>query len=264
MAFLDIERLYENGDVLLEIDLDAIQESITDFLNVTRVSDDNLATRGITGSTKVINLSVTTDKLASDAVTTTKILDANVTEAKLAADSISTDKFVAVAVTEAKLASGAVTTDKIADEAVTPAKREAHNDEISTAGSLTTTSTSEQDIPSATVTITTTGKPVLLYLQKNTATNESGISTSIQVATTHKIRLYRDVALLGMYPTRFQGSLTLTDDGSASVGVLSGQISALDVVSAGTYTYKATFQAGGAGGASCELLGLKLVAVELV
>lgn len=50
------------------------------------------------------SLSVTTAKIAADAVTTAKILDANVTTAKLATDAVTTVKITDDNVTEAKIA----------------------------------------------------------------------------------------------------------------------------------------------------------------
>lgn len=96
MATLSATRSYEDGEVLVEADLDAFLDDIETFINTTKFNDDNIQNSGITGSTKLLNASVTesklaanavsTNKLAADAVTTAKILDANVTAAKLAPD----------------------------------------------------------------------------------------------------------------------------------------------------------------------------------
>lgn len=74
--------------------------------------------------------SVTTAKLADDAVTADKIApdvsftpaDGSITAAKLANDAVTTDKLVNGAVTTDKLGSGAVTTNKLAGGAVTTNK----------------------------------------------------------------------------------------------------------------------------------------------
>lgn len=94
MASLDTTRNYNDGEVLVEADLDAFLDDIETFLNVTKINDDNIQNNGITGSTKLLNQSVTESKLASNSVTTLKIADGNVTTAKIAD----------AAVTEAKLA----------------------------------------------------------------------------------------------------------------------------------------------------------------
>jgi microcystin-dependent protein len=84
MATLTVTKTYQDGDVLLESDLDGIKSSIETFLNITGLNDDNIQDGGITGSTKLVNGSVTQAKLASDAVTTAKVVDGSVTIAKLA------------------------------------------------------------------------------------------------------------------------------------------------------------------------------------
>jgi hypothetical protein len=65
---------------------------------------------------------VTAAKLAPNAVTTAKILDANVTEAKLATGSVTVNKIGAAAVTNAKLGLLSVATGNLQDDAVTTAK----------------------------------------------------------------------------------------------------------------------------------------------
>lgn len=77
MPSLTISKTYEDGDVLLESDLDLIRTDITTFINTTKLDADNLQ-----------DAAVTTAKLASDAVTTAKITDANVTTAKIADNAI--------------------------------------------------------------------------------------------------------------------------------------------------------------------------------
>jgi microcystin-dependent protein len=95
MATLVITKTYADGDILTEADLDAIKDDVEAFLNVTGINDDNIQTAGITASSKLIdatistakiaNSAITAGKLAADSVTTVKILDANVTPAKLSA-----------------------------------------------------------------------------------------------------------------------------------------------------------------------------------
>jgi hypothetical protein len=82
----------------------------------SEINDNEITT------SKIVNLAITTAKLADDAVTTVKILNANVTAAKLASDSVTTVKILDANVTAAKLASDSVTTVKILDNNVTTAK----------------------------------------------------------------------------------------------------------------------------------------------
>tara|TARA_R100000951_G_scaffold69571_2_gene58550 strand:- start:1677 stop:3005 length:1329 start_codon:yes stop_codon:yes gene_type:complete len=71
---------------------------------------------------KLANNAVTTAKLANNAVTTAKLADANVTTAKLANNAVTTAKLADANVTTAKLANNAVTTAKVANGSITPAK----------------------------------------------------------------------------------------------------------------------------------------------
>ncbi len=138
MASLNVTRSYDDGEVLVRADLDAFLDDLETFFNATKINDDNIQNSGITGSTKLLNGSVTASKLGTGSVTTAKlddlavtsakianggvatinILDANVTVAKLATDSVSTIKIIDANVTTGKLANDAVTNPKLADDAV--------------------------------------------------------------------------------------------------------------------------------------------------
>lgn len=84
MATLSITKQWANGEVLLEADLDYIKTDLETFLNTTKINDDNIQTGGITGSSKLVDLSVTAGKMATDSVTTAKIEALAVTNAKIA------------------------------------------------------------------------------------------------------------------------------------------------------------------------------------
>jgi hypothetical protein len=106
--------------------------------------DVAVAGTGVT-TAKIVDLNVTTAKLAAGAVTTAKLVDSSstttgVTTAKIADDAVTTAKILNLAVTTAKLesyssGSTGVTTAKIADLAVTTAKLESYT----TAGTGVTT-----------------------------------------------------------------------------------------------------------------------------
>ncbi|MGD8545516.1 MAG: hypothetical protein PVH12_05010 [Candidatus Bathyarchaeota archaeon] len=66
--------------------------------------------------------SVTTDRIADEAVITTKLADGNVSSAKILDGTITAVDLADGSVITAKIVNGAVTTTKIADEAVTTAK----------------------------------------------------------------------------------------------------------------------------------------------
>jgi hypothetical protein len=85
------------------------------------VTNAKISSNAVT-TTNIADLNVTAAKLASDSVTTVKIVDSNVTAVKLASDSVTTAKIVDSNVTAVKLASDSVTTAKIVDSNVTAVK----------------------------------------------------------------------------------------------------------------------------------------------
>lgn len=137
MPTLTLSKTYDDLALLDAVDLDNWLDDLETFLNVTKLTDTNIAAGGITASSSIANSTVPTAKLASSsiteavladgAITAAKITDANVTTAKIASSAVTTDKLGSSAVTTAKLDSSAVTTAKIADGAVTKALRESSN-----------------------------------------------------------------------------------------------------------------------------------------
>ena len=73
MPLISIPKNYLDGDVYFESDVDDIRDGIVDFLNVDRIDDVNIQNEGITGSDKLVDASVSTAKIADEAVTEPKI-----------------------------------------------------------------------------------------------------------------------------------------------------------------------------------------------
>ena len=113
MSTIDIRREYNDGDILLESDLDAIVDDIETFLNTTKINDDNIQTSGITASTKLVDASISTAKLANSAVTTAKINDDAVTTAKILDSNVTTAKIADSNVTNAKVAADSIQSTKM-------------------------------------------------------------------------------------------------------------------------------------------------------
>jgi hypothetical protein len=171
---------------------------------------------------------VGTASIRDDAITTDKILDDAVTADKLK-DSASVD------------ADRAVTTNHIRDGAITSAKLATRNYAISSAAPVaSTTSTTMVDVTNLSVSITTTGRPVIVALVG------SGSTTS-----------------------EFSGGLTVNfKRGSTTVGVFysSGTVECqgvlnLDTPAAGTYTYKVQYASNS--GSSVSITGPRLLVLEL-
>jgi hypothetical protein len=163
-------------------------------------------------------LQVTAAKLAADAVETAKIKDLNVTSGKLAADSV----------IAGKIADGAVNaTAKLADGIVTQAKRATATSAVSSScGSVSYIGGSRQDVTNLSVTITKSGRPVLLMLQGNTSGNgwiKFGASTQflyfVRTSTDLSQFLYNIATEVVFPPGSFQVIDTDTGTGSTTYKV---------------------------------------------
>lgn len=261
MAQIDIDRNYTNGQALLEADLDAIQTSVKTFVNTTKFNEDNLQTNAIDAATKVVDGSVTTAKIGTGQVTSTKIADLAVTTAKILDANITTAKLAADAVTTAKLDASAVTTAKVVDHAVTVAKRSAPGVQISSLINYTTTSGTEVDVTNATVTITTTGNPVMIYLMNSATQGGTGLQTGSDTTTKTSFLLYRDSTLVATYYMRAKSSGTPSNIfHEAPAG-----ITAIDIgLAAGTYVYKLAIKDANGSSTASGIQNCKLVAYEVI
>ena len=97
-----------------------------DAVTTIKILDGNVTTPKIANdavtTVKILDGNVTTNKLANDAVTTVKILDGNVTTNKLADNAVTSTKISNNAITTTKILDANVTTAKLADVSVTSAK----------------------------------------------------------------------------------------------------------------------------------------------
>ena len=118
--------------------------------------------------------SISTVKLADDAVTTDKIADGAVGNGDLAADAVSTDKILDGGVGSSDLADEAVTGDKVANGAIGTSQLAL--DAVTTIGTVNigpggdypeTTSIIYTDVPGVEITMETSGNPVLILFQGN-------------------------------------------------------------------------------------------------
>jgi len=177
--------------------------------------------------------------LASNSVTTVKIADANVT----------TDKIADANVTTAKILDANVTTSKIADAAITQAKRASLGQQISSSsGTYSTTSTSVVAVTNLTLSITTTGRPVMLMVIPAT----SGTCNFETSGGASGIFFYR-----GSSPI----AESLIGNLLEALALPPSSLSFVDIVAAGTYTYTLRVKAGS--GATVEVTNCRLVAFEL-
>jgi hypothetical protein len=245
-----ITRSYADGLDLTEAMLDSICDGVETKLETTKLNDDNLQNAGITGSTKLVDGSVTAVKLATDAVTTVKIQDDAVTKAKIAADlagsglAQNVDGSLEVTVDASTIEINAdtlrvkdsgITTAKINAAAVTRAKLAAVGQQTSSGTSgQTVTSTSLTDLSNGSVSLTTTGRPVFIGLVSRTPATNAYIQNSGSTSPTCYVAFLRDGTVV------YQQEMTVSATGASAV-VTRLPISCfwtIDTPAAGTYTYK--------------------------
>jgi len=194
---------------------------------------------------KIDNLGVTEGKINTGAVTVNKLGALAVETAKIDNLAVETAKIDNLAVTEGKINTGAVTNTKIgnlavdtaqiAANAVTRAKIEAVGQQISTvSGAFSTTSATFVDVTNLSVTITTTGRPVMVVLAASGTTNSYlGIQSGTDTAE-GRVQILRGGSVLSKYPiyTRAAGATSM-------ITRFPPGMTSIDTPTAGTYTYKA-------------------------
>jgi hypothetical protein len=190
---------------------------------------------------------ILTADIGDDQVTTVKIPDSNITTAKIAN----------LNVTTAKIADSNVTTAKIADLNVTRPKLVAVGQQVSgSSGTFSTNSASYVDVTNLTVTITTTGRPVMIMVTNDGSGNDSYLSLSgPNAGGTGFVQTLRDASTIGV------DQLSTANGISPFIPV--GCLSKLDTPAAGTYTYKVQARTPNSPTTTVDFRYAKLVAFEL-
>lgn len=226
---------YQDAQLLLADDLDQMAFSLENFLNFssggTGVNNDNIQDSGLIGS-----------NLAPGSVVT----------ASIAANSISTDKLATGAVTSIKIANNAITNSKIPDNEITRQKLANPNQDF---GSFATTVSGSGLVELASVTLTTVGRPVYIFLPAfpfsgtpgtNDNSFQQGVNphpNSLSTNLDFEIFVYRDLTLI------YESTIKLI--GRQSVGgttierrirIPTGCVQTMDDPSAGAHTYKLYMQ----------------------
>lgn len=211
---------------------------------VTTSKINNLAVT----SAKIATGNVTATQLGTDAVETVKIKNLNVTVAKLATDSVETVKIKNLNVTAGKLAVDSVETSKIKALNVTRPKLVAVGQQIATVitSSWPAPSTSFTDMPNQSITITSTGRPIIIGVTpQDPDTNGPGVITCGLNAGGSSgkfyegfIQLVRDTTNLAIWKFGGDIDVVLGPATFVSVDVPCSVMSTIDAIGAGTYTYK--------------------------
>ena len=247
MPTLTLSKAYDTGQILDASDLTTWLTEVEVLLNDTKLNDDNIQDGGITGSSKLADSSISSDRLAASAITTAKIADSGISDdTVINASAVTTDKIAADGVTTAKIADSAITTAVIPDSSLSKAKV-AFTDVGSEVDSAISTTTTEYTMTS--VSITTNGRPVQLFLSPaqtttystlNAAAGVSGMYvgtniTAVSATTlTNLLYLYRDATPLSY------NSFTVIKETIGAGNAASNfpyVVAYLDQPAAGTYIY---------------------------
>lgn len=175
--------------------------------------------------------------------------------------SVTTAKLANLAVTAAKIANNTITTSQISTSAgITRSQLASLGQQVSSSsGSFTTTSATYVDVTNLTVTITTSGRPVLVALESDgtaadgpTAINNTGSPATVG------LQIIRDSTVISIqgYGIGAAGSTATF----AYAGY--GNVFHVDPVAAGTYVYKVQAKKI-ATGSSISVNNAKLIAFEL-
>lgn len=149
-----------------------------------------------------------------------------------------------------QLATNAVTTVKITDANVTRVKLAAVGQQISSScGTFTNTNGTRTNVTNLSVSLTTSGRPVVLMLiGSGGATDQSNITFTNDA----EVSFLRDGTIININPFSTTGT----------AGAIPGSsVQFLDVIGAGTYTY--TVQARKVLGTSMSVVNIRLAAYEL-
>lgn len=247
MPTLTLSKTYDTGQILDAVDLDNWLTDLETLLNETKLNDANIQNAGITGSSKLTDNSISSDRLANNAVTTAKIADSGISDSTVInASAVTTDKLAADSVTTAKIADSNITTALIPDNTLTKVKLAAVNGIAYDETSYDQTTTTE--ITGASINLTTTGRPVhLLITPESTTTFTNAVAGFASYATVGvsnlvadttiqaKLRLYRDSTLISEALLGMTRVVSYAGSGYGQVGFA---ISYLDATpAAATYTY---------------------------
>lgn len=277
MPTLSLTKNYADSTLLLADDFDVFLDELEVFLNTTKINNDNIQNDGITGSTKILSASISTAKILNANVTTAKIASEAITTDKIAATNVTTAKLATGAVTAAKIAASAVTTAKILDSNVTKAKLRSANYSKSVAASGTASPGSSALIGA--VSLTTTGRPVMIFLEAGSTTYDSyvgvlnidsGYSASAPntTAATLGILFYRGASIISAQEVKAGWIPSFVNFGNPAyvipgyLKVPPGSFCFIEQPAAGTYTYSVYADSNNTA-RNVNWANVRVVAVEL-
>ena len=178
-------------------------------------------------------------------------------------NSVSTVKLQDDSVTTVKIIDDAVTTPKILNGAITQAKRAALGHQLSASSgtfSVVPGTTAKTDVTNLTVTITTTGRPIVLRVIPDGSASDALFSmrtSSANAPMSTSINIVRDATVV--YRRVFTGTSASASTNDISIP----DIHFIDTPSAGTYTYKISVGTNNPPAQTIFMFRFKLLAYEL-
>jgi hypothetical protein len=248
---------FSDGNVLTAAQLNDEFDNVVDGVNT--LDDANISSSANINPVK-ISASIAGDGLAKDPIDGSLDVQVDDTTVEIASnlisikdDGIDADKIATDAVTTAKIINGAVTRPKLA----------ALGQQQSGYVGETITSSSYVDVPGLSITITTTGKPVMVAL-KGLSTSPGVILNQGPNATTSESRIsfLRDATQIAEYVAK----LTITIGGPYTMdtfGIPASAYWTIDTPAAGTYTYKVQAKNSTTGASSNVVVDAELIVWEL-
>lgn len=190
----------------------------------------------------------------SGGLTASNIAAATITGSNVAAATLTGSNIAASTITSTNMAANSIVTTAITDLNVTRAKMVAVGQQVSTSCGNYTVGASFATITNLSVTITTTGRPVMIFLQSDGTDLGSSVSP---------FQLLNATAVLRLKYVRGSTDIAFTNINAPSGATqhTQGNFLFMDVPAAGTYTYVA--QARRTTTDSITINNLSLVAYEL-
>lgn len=229
MSLLTVTENWADGSTLTAAQLSTAMTSIESVVN-GNIDSTNIATGGVS-TTNLASEAVTEAKLGPSAVTTAKVADGAVTGVKLNSNVVDNST---LAISSNQLI--------VKDGGITSAKMAALGQQVSSSsGSFSMSSSTFADVTNLTVSITTTGRPVVLHLIGDGAGSYSNILI-VNSSTSGSNGLFNSGAIKFL---RDASEVDCQSFGPEGVGLTApnlilppGSFFTYDAPAAGTYTYK--------------------------
>lgn len=249
MPTFTMTKGWADTEPLTEAELDGIKNSVETFLNITKLDNSNIQTGGI-ATANLADACVTAAKLAA------AVAGDGLTGGAGSALAVNPDNSTLEINTDAvRVKDGGITQAKLAARATGTTVAAGGVAISASCGAFTISSTSFADVTNLSVTITTTGRPVVLQLiSDGNGTNDAAIEDNGTSTQLSRIKLLRGSTVIGTYQVK---DATL----QVQAQMFAGGIAHLDPVAAGTYTYK--LQARGGSTSTLSISYCKLVAYEV-